>query len=74
MDSKNYTLDINPGFNDTSLYYYYMTFSKCLNALGENQIIDSKKVKHFWREDIIKKLLELQKGDGHWVNSNGRFW
>ncbi|KPA13263.1 cycloartenol synthase-like protein [Candidatus Magnetomorum sp. HK-1] len=71
---KNYTLDINPGFNDTSLYYYYMTFSKCLHALGENQIVDSKKVSHNWREDIVKKLLELQKGDGYWVNSNGRFW
>jgi squalene-hopene/tetraprenyl-beta-curcumene cyclase len=71
---KNYTLDTNPGFNDTSLYYYYMTFSKCLHVLGENQIVDSKKVSHNWREDIVKKLLELQKGDGYWVNSNGRFW
>jgi squalene-hopene/tetraprenyl-beta-curcumene cyclase len=71
---NNYTLDINPGFNDTSLYYYYMTFSKCLHLLGEDQIIDSKKVSHNWREDIVKMLLELQKGDGYWVNSNGRFW
>jgi len=31
-------------------------------------------VSHNWREDIVKKLLELQKGDGYWVNSNGRFW
>jgi squalene-hopene/tetraprenyl-beta-curcumene cyclase len=71
---NNYTVDTNPGFDDTSLYYYYMTFSKCLHALGEPIILDDKGNKHFWREDIIKKLLELQKGDGFWVNSNGRFW
>jgi squalene-hopene/tetraprenyl-beta-curcumene cyclase len=51
---KNYTLDINPGFNDTSLYYYYMTFAKCLHALREDQIVDSKKVKHNWRTDITE--------------------
>ena len=71
---KNYTLEKNPGFDDTSLYYYYMTFSKCMFALGEDHIVDSKGIKHNWREDIIKKLLEIQKGDGYWVNSNGRFW
>ena len=71
---NNYTLENNPGFDDTSLYYYYMTFSKCMSVLGEDQLIDSKGIKHNWREDIIKKLMEIQKGDGYWVNTNGRFW
>jgi squalene-hopene/tetraprenyl-beta-curcumene cyclase len=72
--TNNYTVEKNPGFDNTSLYYYYMTFSKCMFALGENQIVDAKGSKHFWREDIIMKLLELQKGDGFWLNKNGRFW
>jgi len=71
---NNYTLEKNPGFDDTSLYYYYMTFSKCMFVLGEDHLVDSKGIKHNWREDIIKKLLEVQKGDGYWVNTNGRFW
>ena len=71
---SNYTVHENPGFDNTSIYYYYMTFSKCLSVLDEEQVVDTKGIKHDWREDIIKKLLELQKGDGFWVNSNGRFW
>jgi len=51
-----------------------MTFSKCLFVLNEDIIVDASGNRHYWREDIIKKLLELQKSDGFWVNDNGRFW
>lgn len=72
--TKNYTLDVNPGFGTTSIYYYYMTFGKTLNVLGEEVLIDSQGQKHFWREDLAKKLLSLQHEDGYWVNQDGRYW
>jgi squalene-hopene/tetraprenyl-beta-curcumene cyclase len=33
----------------------------------------------YWRPELVKKLLSLQKidpktGHGYWVNANGRFW
>jgi squalene-hopene/tetraprenyl-beta-curcumene cyclase len=70
---SHYTLDENPGFGTTSLYYYYMTAAKCLAALGQEVITDSDGVHHLWREEFIKKLISLQHEDGYWVNSDGRY-
>ena len=70
----HYSLEENPGFGTTSLYYYYMTATKCLSALGGDVIVDSAGVRHRWREDFIKKLISLQHEDGYWVNSDGRYW
>ena len=71
---SHYTLEENPGFGQAALYYYYMTFAKCLDALGEDVIVDSTGKKHYWREDLIKKLISLQYEDGHWVHNQGRYW
>lgn len=71
---NNYTLDVNPGFGATSLYYYYMTFGKSLSVLGEDEIVDQEGTKHYWREDLSRKLLSLQHEDGYWVNKDGRYW
>jgi len=27
-----------------------------------------------WREELVKKLIALQKPDGSWVNANNRWW
>jgi squalene-hopene/tetraprenyl-beta-curcumene cyclase len=27
-----------------------------------------------WKQELAKRLLDLQKGEGYWVNDNGRFW
>lgn len=71
---SHYTLDENPGFGQAALYYYYMTFAKCLDALGEDVIVDDKGNKHYWREDLIKKLISLQHEKGYWVNPDARYW
>jgi squalene-hopene/tetraprenyl-beta-curcumene cyclase len=71
---NNYTLEENPRFGTTSLYYYYDTFAKCLNALGDNFITDAKGNVHDWRGDLTKKLVSIQNADGYWVNSDGRYW
>lgn len=71
---EHYTLEENPGFDRAALYFYYMTFAKCLDALGEDVIVDSTGKKHYWREDLIKKLISLQHEDGHWVHDDARYW
>ena len=31
----NYTLDSNPGLGEAGLYYYYDTFARALDAMGQ---------------------------------------
>jgi len=72
--NNHYTLDENPGFGTTSLYFYYMTFARCLDALGEPYITDKAGVKHNWRKDLLQKLVSLQQEEGFWINADGRYW
>lgn len=71
--ARNYTLDVNPGVGPSGLYYYINTFSKAHSALGDEIVKTPDGQNHFWRRDVVKKLLELQKGEGQWVNDDGRW-
>jgi hypothetical protein len=70
---KNYTVTENPGQKDAGLYYYYHTFAKAMDALGEDQFADAKGVKHDWRQELFDELKKRQKANGSWANSNGAF-
>lgn len=72
--ARNYTLEENPGMGKAGLYYYYHTMAKALNAYGGDTLTlqDGTKVK--WREQLAKKLLDLQHADGYWVNDTARWW
>jgi squalene-hopene/tetraprenyl-beta-curcumene cyclase len=70
---KHYTVTENPGQKDSGLYYYYHTFAKAMDALGEDMFADAKGVKHDWRQDLFTELKARQKENGSWVNSNGAF-
>ena len=37
---KNYDLKSNPGLADSGLYYYYHTFAKALDAMGQEVLAD----------------------------------
>jgi squalene-hopene/tetraprenyl-beta-curcumene cyclase len=77
---SNFTLDENPGMrSDTAgsefqgYYYYLHLMAKGLTAakvstleLGDGKTVD-------WRRELTTKLLSLQKGDGQWANSVGRW-
>jgi len=69
----NYTLEENPPIGGQGLYYYYHTMSKALSVYGEPIITDSNGVQHNWYEELARKLLELQKEDGSWVNEQDRW-
>jgi hypothetical protein len=47
---KHYTVTENPGQKDAGLYYYYHTFAKAMDALGEDPFVDARGVKHYWRQ------------------------
>lgn len=71
----NYTLDDNPGAkNKQGLFYYYEAFAKSMAAYGESEVVDSKGVKHNWRNDLAAKLISLQAEDGSWVNPYSKRW
>ena len=71
---RNYSLEENPGMGAQGLYYYYHTMAKALAAYGDDvlKLEDGREIR--WRRELTGKLLELQKGEGHWVNENGRWW
>ncbi|MDY6837600.1 MAG: prenyltransferase/squalene oxidase repeat-containing protein [Thermodesulfobacteriota bacterium] len=71
---RNFTLEENPGMGPQGLYYYYHVMAKGLAAGGVHTLalVDGKEVD--WRRELALKLLNLQKGEGFWVNENGRWW
>ncbi|MCE9531558.1 MAG: terpene cyclase/mutase family protein [Planctomycetes bacterium] len=70
---KHYTLDENPGMKDAGLFYYYHTFAKAMDALGEESFEDAQGKKHDWRQELFDTLKKQQAADGSWVNKNGAF-
>ena len=71
---RHFTFTENPGMGDAGLYYYLHTCAKALNAYGQEVITDAAGKPHPWRAELIQQLLKLQKEDGQWVNTNGRWW
>jgi squalene-hopene/tetraprenyl-beta-curcumene cyclase len=72
---KNYTVSANPGMKekDSGLFYYYHTFAKAMDALGEDIFVDAKGVKHDWRQELFDELKGKQKENGSWANTNRAF-
>ena len=65
----HYTLEENPGMGKNGLYYYYQTFGKAMEALGEEPFTDAKGVKHDWRLELFQTLQKKQLENGSWRNT-----
>lgn len=72
--SRHYSVEENPGQGTAGLYYYYHTFGKAMNALGEDEFKDANGKKHDWRKDLFEALKKKQKEDGSWSNENNAFF
>ncbi|MGA1875406.1 MAG: prenyltransferase/squalene oxidase repeat-containing protein [bacterium] len=73
--TRHYSLDENPGLGQQGLYYNYHTMAKALAVYGEEKIpVEGREEKVAWRKELLEKLIELQKGEGCWLNENGRWW
>jgi squalene-hopene/tetraprenyl-beta-curcumene cyclase len=65
---KHYTLDENPGMKQSGLYYYYHTFAKAMEALGEDRFKDARGTEHDWRKELFEALKKRQGKDGGFIN------
>lgn len=72
--SRHYTLDENPGMGKDGLYYYYHTMAKGLSSYGVDSLPLKDGSRVVWRRELARRLLDLQNGDGYWVNESGRWW
>lgn len=71
--TKHYTLNENPGMDDSGLYYYYHTFAKSLDAVGKPELVDDQGKSHDWKAELVDELAKRQQPDGSWVNSQPRW-
>lgn len=77
--TKHWTLEENPGMGAEGLYYFYNVLSKALAACGQDALTLKDGSRINWRNELIRKLVGLQKidpktGNGYWVNESGRWW
>jgi hypothetical protein len=70
---QHYTLTENPGMGADGLYYYYHTFAKALDAVGEDEFVDADGKSHDWRRELADHLFSAQQSDGSWKNSSERW-
>lgn len=71
---NHYSVEENPGMKADGLFYYYHTMAKGLATRGVDRLRLSDGRLVSWREDLAKKMINLQKSDGFWVNESGRWW
>jgi squalene-hopene/tetraprenyl-beta-curcumene cyclase len=70
---QHYTLEENPGIGDAGLYYYFHTFAKALDAMGDSMVVDAEGKKHNWRQELVDALAQRQQPNGSWINKNERW-
>jgi squalene-hopene/tetraprenyl-beta-curcumene cyclase len=70
---RNWTVEKNPNLGQQSLYYYYMTMSKCLNVYGVEVIVTPDGTEHDWRTELVAQLMNIQGEDAAWRNEAGRW-
>jgi hypothetical protein len=68
----HYTLSENSGMGQAGLFYYFHTFGKAMQALGEERFEDAKGVKHDWRAELFETLRKRQRDDGSFINPGDR--
>lgn len=56
------------------LFYYFDILARALTAAEVESFEHPDGTKVFWKNELAKRLLELQKPDGSWCNENNRFW
>jgi squalene-hopene/tetraprenyl-beta-curcumene cyclase len=70
---RHYTVAENPGMGQDGLFYYFHTFAKALDAVGDDTLVDSSGTTHDWRRDLAERLFALQRDNGSWVNTSERW-
>ena len=71
---RNYTLKENPGMGPQGLYYYFHTFAKTMDVIGEDQFVDAAGTAHNWKAELTARLAQLQQPNGSWINPADRWF
>jgi len=71
---RHWSLDENPGMGQEGLYYFFNVLTKSLKAMGDDVLTGPDGREVSWREEVVRRLLDLQKPDGFWANENNRWW
>jgi len=72
--SRHWSVDENPGMGSKGLFYYYTIMAKALNVVGGDSIPREKGDPIPWKQELIQKLVGLQKADGSWANKDNQYW
>ncbi len=73
--SRYWTLEENPGQGQQGVYFYYNVMTRALSAAGLDAIPKQNAAEQIrWRDEVVKKVISLQKPDGSWANENNRWW
>ena len=75
----NFSLDENPGSappgaSREGLYYYYLAMARTLSLLAPDGFRDADGQPIPWREQLERRLLDLQRTDGSWINADSPRW
>ncbi len=73
---RHWTLDENPGQGQQGIYFYYTIMARALALLDVNELppVEEGGAPIAWRDQLIDKVLSLQKSDGSWANENNRWF
>ncbi len=72
--SAHWTLEENPGQGQQGLYFYYNVMSRALSAAGLDEVPRASGAAVRWRDEVVRKVVSLQRPDGSWANDNNRWW
>jgi squalene-hopene/tetraprenyl-beta-curcumene cyclase len=70
---KHYTLAENPGLERQGYYYYLHLLTKGLAASGITRLKTADGREVDWAREVALKLIDLQAGNGSWVNDTARW-
>jgi squalene-hopene/tetraprenyl-beta-curcumene cyclase len=77
--ARNFSVDENPGFATPSeckqgLYYYRLVMARTLALLPEGSFKDEHGQPIDWRTPLVRRLLDSQRVDGSWINTESLRW
>ena len=73
--SRFWSLEENPGQGQQGLFFYFNIMARALSAAGLDALPKHAAEGEIrWRDEVVRKVISLQKPDGSWVNENNRWW
>jgi len=72
--TRHWSVEENPGMGKKGLFYYFNIMSKALSLYGVDELRRPEGEAIPWKAQIIRKLAEIQREDGSWVNTDNQFW